>query len=69
MPFFGRKPKCPYCGEKLSKEPSRKTDCPHCSSSIHVRSGKLVTVEEAEISDWLFPLNIGRKLFDKARKS
>ncbi len=27
-----------------------------------------MTVEEAEISDWLLRLNIGRKLFDKARK-
>lgn len=54
--LFQRKPKCPNCNSELTIKPTRKQKCPHCGNEILVRSGKLLTEDEALILDWLVRL-------------
>ena len=56
MQFFQSKPKCPTCNSQLKEKPKRKQKCPHCGNEILVRSGRLVSAEEAFIIDWLASL-------------
>jgi len=60
--------KCPYCKVTLETVPKRKTKCPKCGQFIYVRSGKLMTEENASIEDWIDRLDISRKEFDQYRK-
>ena len=71
MAIFGEDPRCPYCNQQLDKTPARKVKCPHCGEFIYVRQGKLITEEEAQISEWLGYLDqfdITRSKFDQERK-
>jgi len=56
MLFKKKKIKCPYCQNILEKMPSRKTTCPFCKKHIYVKSGKLLTEEEAKAIEqkWKF---------------
>ena len=56
MKFFQSKSKCPTCNSELNDKPTRKQECPHCGNEILVRSGKLLTEDEALILDWLVRL-------------
>jgi len=53
MSIFQTESSCPYCNNRLEEKPKRKQKCPICGDVIFVRSGKLVTEEEAFITDWL----------------
>lgn len=53
MSIFQTKSNCPYCNKRLEEKPKRKQKCPICGGVILVRSGSLVTEEEAFITDWL----------------
>lgn len=71
MPFFTHKPECPYCAAALESTPTRKKKCPHCGKYIFVLEGKLVTEDDAAISDMLARLSgfgVTRKDFDNQRK-
>ena len=70
MLIFSRKSKCPYCGVQLDDPPKRKAKCPECKRIIYIRSGKLVTEDEAQTMDWLGYLeqfDITRHKFDSER--
>lgn len=70
MPLFTRKPKCPYCASTLESAPTRKKKCPHCGKSIYVREGKLVSEDDAKITDMLSRLSgfsVTRRDFDNQR--
>lgn len=70
MLFFPIKTRCPYCNKELSVKPIKTQECPHCGENIFVRSGGLVTEEEAKIMDWLVRLEFvggNRQDFDKQR--
>jgi len=56
MRFFQRKSKCPTCNSELIDKQTRKQKCPHCGNEILVRSGKLLTEDEALTLDWLVRL-------------
>lgn len=50
----------------------RKKACPYCGKYIFVRSGKLVTEEQAQILDWLVklePYGVTKKQFEQERKN
>ena len=46
---------CPYCEQRLTKRPERKTACPHCGNLIFVRSRpvdrKRVLLTESQTSE------------------
>jgi rubrerythrin len=44
--------KCPYCGNKLDKKPTRKKKCPHCDRYIFIRNGELKTEDESIFIDF-----------------
>ena len=73
--IFKKKPKCPYCGEKLEKKPTRKKKCPHCSEYIYVRKGELLTEKQSaelvRVSRWIGILKrygVDEKTFMEERK-
>ena len=54
----------------LDPGPKRGKKCPACGQQFAVRKGEIVTLEEAEIRDWLFRLEkygVSRKDFDRHR--
>lgn len=69
---------CPYCHQALAKRPQRKTRCPHCEQSIHVKrpfgtpkgTKILLTAEEAQAEEekWRTSqqLNSWRRLVENA---
>ena len=64
--------KCPYCGNKLEKKPSRKKKCPHCQKDIYVRNKKPVTFMEAEFIDYssqLGFLGVTEKILHQEQKA
>lgn len=66
-----KKQKCPYCSRIIENNIPRKQPCPYCNIEIFVRSGELVTEDEAITLDWMDNLinwGISRKDFEKARK-
>lgn len=70
MKFFQRKSKCPTCNSELNDKPTRKQKCPHCGNEILIRSGKLLTEDEALILDWLVRLEgfgVTRDIFVQSR--
>ena len=51
---------CPNCNYKLKEVPTRKKKCPTCGKYIFVRSGELLTENQATIKDWIKRLeNLG----------
>lgn len=71
MPILGGKPTCPYCKRVLDTAPPRKKRCPHCGRYIVVRAGRLVTEDEAAITDWLSRVTdfgVSRRDFDRHRE-
>ena len=61
---------CPYCGSWLKKRPKRKSKCPICSNSIYVRNGKLFTLDELTVKDFLERfeyLGIDKSYFEETR--
>jgi hypothetical protein len=60
---------CPYCGSAILKSPARKTKCLACGRYIHVRSGRLVTEEGAQIVDWLKKIAVTEVIFEQTQKA
>ena len=61
---------CPHCGSCLEKRPKRKSKCPICSNSIYVRKGKLFTLDELTVEDFLEKfeyLGIDKSYFEETR--
>ena len=61
---------CPNCGSWLEKRPKRKSKCPICSNSIYVRNGKLFTLDELTVEDFLEEfeyLGIDKTCFEETR--
>ena len=61
---------CPYCGSLLKKRPKRKSKCPICSNFIYVRNGKLFTLDELTVEDFLEKfeyLGIDKSYFEETR--
>ncbi len=62
---------CPHCGSWLKKRPKRKSKCPICSNSIYVRNGKLFTLDELTVEDFLEKfehLGVDKSHFEEKRK-
>jgi len=51
-------PRCPYCGARLRKKPKRRSKCPDCGYSIHVRHGQQLVPSElcTETDAWALDL-------------
>ena len=62
---------CPHCGSWLEKRPKRKSKCPICNNYIYVRNGKLFTLDEIIVADFLEKfeyLGIDKSNFKEKRK-